>query len=166
MFLRGWLSSFWHFEGLLVPLITKNLKNFNEKFRILSSDICLQTSLWFNNEHLILIFSDLNVVDDTSYFRIEVKNTRKPEDYWIITTWIISFIFWTKNRQKIDINNFTELVTAPYLIDLRSWNSPNNFWIDCIWKCYVQFFISNCQFGLVGGPEVLITLCKKSNSMN
>ena len=45
LFLRGWLSSFWHFEGLLVPLITENLKNFNEKFRILSSDICLQTSL-------------------------------------------------------------------------------------------------------------------------
>ena len=126
-FLRGWLPSFWQFEGLAVPLITENLMKFHQKSPVLSSDVCLQTSLWFNNEHLILIFSDLCVPDDTSYFRIEAKNTRKHENYWIITTWIISFIFWTKNRQKKDITNFTELVTAPYIIDWSSWKSPNNF---------------------------------------
>ena len=127
LFLRGWLPSFWQYEGLVAPLITENLIELQEKFRILSSNICLQTSLWFNKEHLFLIFSDLCVADDTSYFRIDAKNTRKHEDYWIITTWIIFFIFWTKNRQKIDITNFTKLVTVAYILDWRSWNSPNNF---------------------------------------
>ena len=44
-FLRGWLPSFWQFEGLAVPLNTENLIELQENFRILSSDICLQTSL-------------------------------------------------------------------------------------------------------------------------
>ena len=98
--LWGWLPSFCQFEGLAVPLITENLIELNENVRILSSDIGLQTSLWCNNEHLILIFSDLCVADDTSNFRIEAKNTRKHEDYRIITIWIISFIFWTKIVRK------------------------------------------------------------------
>ena len=44
-FLRGWLPSFWQSEGLVAPLITENLIELQEKFRILSSNICLQRGL-------------------------------------------------------------------------------------------------------------------------
>ena len=45
LFLRGWLPSFWQSEGLVAPLIAENLIELQEKFGILSSNICLQTSL-------------------------------------------------------------------------------------------------------------------------